>query len=96
MFAPSAMFVVFQMSFMLPPISSVPAVDNDSDFALFKIALIFDSCCPDADVSLAEDAIASPVVAFIIALTSAADLSIVLMLRSLKSCNWLAVSDNKF
>lgn len=47
-------------------------------------------------MSWADDAIDSPVVALTMALTSAADLSITPMLKSLKSCNWVAVSDNKF
>lgn len=72
---------------MSPPMSNVPAVDRDWDFALDNIAPIFANCCADWDVSRAEAAISSPVVAVTMAVTSDADLSITLRLKSLKSCN---------
>ena len=81
---------------MSPPISTVPAVDNDFDFAWDRMEPILDNCFADSDVSLDDDAMYSPDVAFIIALTSAADLSITLRLKSLKSCNCSAVCDNRF
>lgn len=72
---------------MLPPMSNVPAVDNEFDFAWAKIAPMFVSCWLDLDVSCFVDASASPSDAEIMAETSDADLSITLRLKSLKSCN---------
>lgn len=95
-FAPLARSVVCQICLMSPPISTMPAVDNDFDFAWDRIEPILDNCFADSDVSLDDDAMYSPDVAFIIALTSAADLSITLRLKSLKSCNCSAVCDNRF
>lgn len=81
---------------MLPPMSSVPAVDSDFDFACASTFDMFASCCADWDVSCDAVPMTSPDVAEIIAPTSAAVLSIMLMFRSLKSCIWFAVSDNSF
>ena len=75
--------------------SSVPDVDNACDLVRDKILLIFDNCWADADVSLAFDAINSPSLADIMALTSLADLSITVMFKSWKSCNEFAVWLNK-
>ena len=96
MFAPSARFVVCHICLMSPPMSNVPDVESDWDLAWASMVPIFANCWADADVSWADAAIVSPVDAEIIALTSAADLSITLRLKSLKSCNWFAVSDSKF
>ena len=76
--------------------SKVPWVDNDFCLLFDSTLLMFANCSALSDVSFAIDWAYSPAVSVIIAVTSAADLSIVLMLKSLKSCNWLAVSDNKF
>lgn len=96
MFAPSARFVVFHICLMSPPMSNVPDVESDWDLAWASIVPIFANCWADADVSFVDEAIFSPADAEIMALTSAVDLSITLRLKSLKSCNWFAVSDNKF
>ena len=96
MFAPSAKSVVFQICLMSPPMSNVPAVDNDLDFVSANTLLILANCWADLDVSLLDAAIVSPAVPVIIDLTSAVDLSITLRLKSLKSCNWFAVCDNRF
>lgn len=45
---------------MSPPMSNVPDVDNDCDFVLAKILLMLVNCCADADLSWADDAMASP------------------------------------
>lgn len=96
MFAPSAILVVFHICLMSPPISNVPDVDKDWDLALDKTELMLANCLADSESSLEYDAITSPLVADIIAETSAADLSMTLRLKSLKSCNWFAVCDNRF
>ena len=86
MFAPSAKSVVDQIAFMSPAMSSVPLVDSDLDFALLKTSLMPLRAVADADLSRADDAANSPVLAVSMALTSAAVLGIISIFKFLKSC----------
>lgn len=88
MFTPPVKSVVAQMAFMSPAISRVPWVDNDLFFVFDNTELIPASFDALDDMSLAFDWAISPPVADSMAPTSAADLSITDMFRSLKSWIW--------
>ena len=87
MLAPSAKSVVDQICFISPPASRVPAVDRAWDLVLLNTFEILVNCWADSDLSLLFDARASPLLADIMAVTSALFLSITLRLKSWKSCN---------
>ena len=81
MFVPPAKSDVDQISFMLPAMSSVPWVDNDLFFVFDKTSLIPANADALAGLSLLIDWVNSPVVAVVMAVTSAAVLSITAMFR---------------
>lgn len=82
MFAPFAKSVVVQIDLMSPPASNVPAVDKDFVLVFSNISPIALNCWADADLSWAVVAINSPVVADVMAATSAADFLIMSKFKS--------------
>lgn len=76
MFSPDAKFVVAQIWFMSPAMSSVPNVLNDWLFADDNTSRIPVSFAAESDVSLADSAANSPSDAVSMALTSSAVLGI--------------------
>lgn len=81
MLTPSAKSVVDHMLDMLPPMSSVPWVDNDFFLEFDRISPMSANRLADADVSLDADWVDSPAVAVIICVTSVALLSMTDMFR---------------
>ena len=88
MFAPPVKSVVAQMALMSPAMSTVPWVDRDLFFVLDKTSLMPASWVALLDLSLLIDWVNSPALADVMALTSAAVLSMTARFKFLKSCNW--------
>lgn len=85
MFEPDARFVVAQIWFMSPAMSSVPRVDRAWDWDDDKTALMPASFCAASDVSIFIAS--SPSLAFSMAFTSSAVLGMTSMFKFLKSTN---------
>ena len=81
---------------MSPAMSNVPAVDNDLFFVSANTALMPANLDALAEVSCAFDCASSPSDADNIAPTSAADLSITDIFKSLKFWIWSVAEDNAF